>query len=231
MSAERGGATLPRGRPSAAKCRQPTPGSATDTAPDRPRNAATNEIYAGVSADVSLSPTVKWFYDCDEADGSYILFDVNSGTHLYVSFRNEDGSWGDKYKAAETSLALMAFMVKGYMPEQPPYGGAMSKGVDFLLKAAREGGGYMGDSMYEHGLATLALIHRDNYDTLLLSTGDSDLLDAVSFLADHGKRIELVVFQQVGFGLAVAIVLDATVDALDEHPVAVGRDREDVDIA
>lgn len=46
------------------------------------------------------------------------------------------------------------------------------------------------------GLATLALIHRDNYDTLLLSTGDSDLLDAVSFLADHGKRIELVVFQQ-----------------------------------
>ena len=46
------------------------------------------------------------------------------------------------------------------------------------------------------GLATLALIHRDSYDTLLLSTGDSDLLDAVSFLSDHGKRIELVVFQQ-----------------------------------
>lgn len=46
------------------------------------------------------------------------------------------------------------------------------------------------------GLATLALIHRDSYDTLLLSTGDSDLLDAIAYLSDHGKRIELVVFQQ-----------------------------------
>ena len=44
------------------------------------------------------------------------------------------------------------------------------------------------------GMATLALIHRDRYETLLLSSGDSDLLDAVEFLSENGKRIELAVF-------------------------------------
>jgi len=45
------------------------------------------------------------------------------------------------------------------------------------------------------GLATLALTHVSRYDTLLLSSGDRDLLDAVEYLSEHGKRIELVVFR------------------------------------
>lgn len=44
------------------------------------------------------------------------------------------------------------------------------------------------------GLATLALVHRERYDTLLLSSGDGDLLDAVEHLSESGKRIELAVF-------------------------------------
>lgn len=46
------------------------------------------------------------------------------------------------------------------------------------------------------GIATLALIHRDRYETLLLSSGDGDLLDAVEFLSERGKRIELAVFSE-----------------------------------
>lgn len=46
------------------------------------------------------------------------------------------------------------------------------------------------------GIATLALIHRERYDTLLLSSGDGDLLDAVEFLSEQGKRIELLVFTE-----------------------------------
>lgn len=45
-------------------------------------------------------------------------------------------------------------------------------------------------------VATLALIHRDRYEALLLSSGDSDLLDAVEFLSEQGKRIELAVFSE-----------------------------------
>ena len=46
------------------------------------------------------------------------------------------------------------------------------------------------------GLATLALTHLEKYDTLLLSSGDSDLLPAIEFLSERGKRIVLVVFQE-----------------------------------
>ena len=46
------------------------------------------------------------------------------------------------------------------------------------------------------GLATLALTHRDRYDALVLSSGDGDLLDAVEFLSEQGKRIELAVFTE-----------------------------------
>jgi len=45
------------------------------------------------------------------------------------------------------------------------------------------------------GLATLALTHIDNYDTLILSSGDSDLLDAVDYVTEKNKRFELVVFK------------------------------------
>jgi len=45
-------------------------------------------------------------------------------------------------------------------------------------------------------MATCALKHRDRYDTLLLSSGDGDLLDAIEFLSEQGKRIELAVFRE-----------------------------------
>jgi uncharacterized LabA/DUF88 family protein len=45
------------------------------------------------------------------------------------------------------------------------------------------------------GLATLALTLDSHYETLVLSAGDGDLLDAIEFLSQQGKRIELVVFK------------------------------------
>jgi uncharacterized LabA/DUF88 family protein len=57
------------------------------------------------------------------------------------------------------------------------------------------------------GIATLGLIHKDNYDTLLLSSGDGDLLDMIEYLSELGKRIELVVFSD-----AVSTDLQARAD-------------------
>jgi hypothetical protein len=52
----------------------------------------------------------------------------------------------------------MAYMVKGHFPDREPYGDVMAKGVDFLLKSARSGhNGYLGVSMYDHAMGTLAL--------------------------------------------------------------------------
>ena len=81
---------------------------------------------------------------------------IEAGLKYLVATQKPDGSWSGGNKVAYTSLSLMAFMVKGDMPEQPPYGDAMSKGLDYLLKQSKSGRGYMGSSMYEHGFATLA---------------------------------------------------------------------------
>jgi len=82
---------------------------------------------------------------------------IDAGLRWLGTQQNDDGSWGTRYHEASTALALMAFMLKGHFPEKGPYGAAMDKGVAFLVERARQGGGYMGVNMYEHGLATLAL--------------------------------------------------------------------------
>ena len=75
------------------------------------------------------------------------------------------------------------------------------------------------------GLATLALTHLDKYDTLLLSSGDSDLLPAIEFLSERGKRIVLVVFQE-----GVSTKLQSRSDEIlwvDEFSEEVERDSLD----
>jgi hypothetical protein len=50
----------------------------------------------------------KQAHPCIARDGSYIIFDVNSGTQLYVSFRNEDGSWGNALDLAQHGFDVTA---------------------------------------------------------------------------------------------------------------------------
>ena len=64
-----------------------------------------------------------------------------------------------------------------------------SEGLDHRIGNRQQKGG-------DVGIATLALVHRDRYDTLVLSSGDGDLLDAVEFLSEQGKRVELAVFNE-----------------------------------
>jgi hypothetical protein len=84
---------------------------------------------------------------------------IRKGLEWLAANQNPDGSWGTDHRVASTSLSLMAFMVKGHFPDQrPPYGDKLAKGLDFLMQQQKpERPGYLGASMYEHGLATLAL--------------------------------------------------------------------------
>ncbi|MBP6874704.1 MAG: NYN domain-containing protein [Candidatus Eisenbacteria bacterium] len=73
------------------------------------------------------------------------------------------------------------------------------------------------------GIATLALTHRDHYDTLVLSSGDADLLDAIEYLTEVGKRFELVVFKE-----NVSPDMQARADAIhwiDDFAADVRRDK------
>jgi Tol biopolymer transport system component len=47
-------------------------------------------------------------HPCIAPDGSYILFDVESGYHLYISFKNADGTWGEAIDLTQHGFDLMA---------------------------------------------------------------------------------------------------------------------------
>jgi len=47
-------------------------------------------------------------HPCIAPDGSYILFDVESGNYLFVSFKNEDGSWGKPIDMTEHGFDFRA---------------------------------------------------------------------------------------------------------------------------
>ena len=63
---------------------------------------------------------------------------------------------------AATSLAVVAFMAAGHVPEEGPYGRAISKGVAWVLSQQETNGLLVGKRrshgpMYSHGIATLML--------------------------------------------------------------------------
>ena len=47
-------------------------------------------------------------HPCIAPDGSYILYDVESGNHLFVSFRKVDGTWGEPIDLTEHGFDPMA---------------------------------------------------------------------------------------------------------------------------
>ena len=88
---------------------------------------------------------------------------ISEGLAFLSKTQNPDGSWGDKHPVADTSLALMAFMLQGNVPDRGAYGKNMNRGITYIVNVGKKGtGGYLGTpshhgGMYEHGLAILAL--------------------------------------------------------------------------
>jgi hypothetical protein len=82
---------------------------------------------------------------------------IERGLAYLARRQNTDGSWGQNYRPATTSLGLMAFMLKGHFPKKGKYGERLDRAVRYLVAQTKLRGGYVGVNMYEHGLTTLAL--------------------------------------------------------------------------
>ena len=74
----------------------------------------------------------------------------------------KDGSYSGSMRrnTAITSLAVMAFLAKGYTPGTGPYGDAINRGIDFVIDAQQHNGMLVGNSqshgpMYSHTISTL----------------------------------------------------------------------------
>ena len=62
---------------------------------------------------------------------------------------------------AVTSLAVMAFMARGHVPGQGPYGDNVNRGIDFVLTQQQDNGllssANIRQAMYDHGIASIML--------------------------------------------------------------------------
>ncbi|HVT81180.1 MAG TPA: prenyltransferase/squalene oxidase repeat-containing protein [Phycisphaerae bacterium] len=85
---------------------------------------------------------------------------VDSGLEFLAKSQQPDGRWGTQTPAASTGLAVMAFMARGHVPGQGPYGENLNKGIEAILRL-QTGDGYFGtggqSGMYQHGICTVAL--------------------------------------------------------------------------
>jgi hypothetical protein len=79
------------------------------------------------------------------------------------SKQRPDGGWNNNH--AVNALALLAFMGRGHVPGRGPYKDVLEKGKHYLLATQNPTTGFTSfGTMYEHGLATLALVEMYGMD-------------------------------------------------------------------
>lgn len=90
---------------------------------------------------------------------------VDQGLEWLANTQQRDGQWdgaggmAGSASAASTGLATMAFMARGHVPGQGPYGEKINRGVDALLSLQAPDGIFSksGRSMYEQGICVVSL--------------------------------------------------------------------------
>jgi len=118
--------------------------------------------YIGSDSEVVISnkKTLQLKYVNDKSKKA-----VLNGLIYLQSIQNKDGSWaletttnGWRLKVGITSLSVLAFLANGYLPGQWEYGSELKKAQKFLInQSSLKENGFMGNTMYEHGLATMCL--------------------------------------------------------------------------
>src|SRR5512140_125089 len=85
---------------------------------------------------------------------------LRKGLEYLRTRQKQDGSVGDRYGTALTSMAIMAHLAAGHPPADKQYGPWIRKSINYVL-AKQNGDGYFGESdgsrMYGHGVCTLML--------------------------------------------------------------------------
>ncbi len=81
------------------------------------------------------------------------------GLNYLIGAQTPEGCWQDRYGRfpGVVGLTMMAILAHGEDPNHGPYHKHLKRALDFLLKKQNTETGYIGDSMYNHGFATVAL--------------------------------------------------------------------------
>ena len=81
------------------------------------------------------------------------------GLKYLANSQDTNGTWADNSGTypGVVGLATLAFLSHGEDPNHGPYADNIQRCIDYLLKSQNSENGYIGNSMYNHGFATLAL--------------------------------------------------------------------------
>ena len=81
------------------------------------------------------------------------------GLKFLASTQSENGTWNDNYGSSPgvIGLTIIAMLAHGDDPNYGPYSTNIKRSINFIISSANQTNGYLGNSMYNHGFATLAL--------------------------------------------------------------------------
>ena len=125
--------------------------------------------WAGLMAGVvAVLATATPTGQADEASGALAKYDkrvdasIDRALKYLAKVQLKDGSFPTAQKTAVTSLAVMAFLSKGYTPGGGPYGKGIDKAIDYVLAKQQPNGLLVAGRsargpMYHHGISTLML--------------------------------------------------------------------------
>ncbi|MCX7431103.1 MAG: terpene cyclase/mutase family protein [Planctomycetia bacterium] len=130
-------------------------------------------LIAAVGCCLCLGPAVADVPDADARELVRIEAAVDRALEYLATNQKPDGSWPQAVSPQPNtgidSLCLLAFMGRGHVPDRGPYRETVGRAIDGLLNArqptgllVRKGGNSHGP-MYEHALATLALIEASGW--------------------------------------------------------------------
>ena len=81
------------------------------------------------------------------------------GLRFLASKQNNNGCWDDSQgnEPGVVGLATIAFLAHGEDPNHGAYAKNIERGINYIISQQNATNGYIGNSMYSHGFATLAL--------------------------------------------------------------------------
>lgn len=81
------------------------------------------------------------------------------GLRYLANTQLENGAWSGRYSGEPgvVGLCVLSFLAHGEDPNHGPYSKNISKALAYILDKQNSTNGYIGNSMYNHGFATLAL--------------------------------------------------------------------------
>ena len=87
---------------------------------------------------------------------------MDRGLESLGKMQRQNGSWSENgAPVAVTGLAAMAFMARGHVPGQGPYGDQLNRAIDYILAHQQENGLFaeqnLSQPMYDHGICTITL--------------------------------------------------------------------------